>query len=150
MADVKREIQKRLAEAINNPLIHDNIRRAPDGRIEAIVCWMCSTPIAAWVDEEVTGVNVESGKHTVTVRQRFRTLANYAKAHFELDKGELYTPIVCKNCITKVSESMGEHFLLRDIVLQDKQGAKDDLLIYLMDKKVKRFIGEHVSTRARR
>lgn len=145
MPNIKQRIKDRQKE--QNNLLVDNIERDPDGGVKTVKCWVCSTPVCGWVDERTESVSSVNGEKVITIRQRFRSLANYAKAHFTLDDGSNYTPIVCKDCVKQINVQDCRKFLTRDIALHERDGISENFLEKMLDRQVAEFKGEHVTTR---
>lgn len=148
MADINQRVKQRNDEP--NEFIQENVERDESGQAISVKCWRCATPVAGFVDNETVSIDNSNGQRIVTVRQVFRSFANYTKAKFILDGGEVYTPIVCKDCVRLISSGDGRKFLNRDIAVAFKENRSDAYVDFLLKKGVSDFKGEHEERKRRR
>lgn len=120
-------------------LLKDNIKRDEIGRIESVLCWICGTKVAGWVDDDIKDVKSVGNQTQMVVRQKFRSLANYRKVLVTLETGELYSPIVCATCAPKCNEDHIIEILQNDMVLQRKQGLDKKLSDKFAKKKIRKI-----------
>ena len=139
--NLKQKVKERIEKIKNNNMVEDNIMRDKSGRIDGIKCWKCGVQIGGHIEQIVREERDTDGTKKIYIKQIFGKFDNHGDTEFRLDKGESYTPPLCKICSKEATIEDCEKILARQIKLDSSHSrANDNYIEYLISKSVKEKI----------